>query len=73
MARVIDEIEVIDGTMTDATGTDAYSNTEVLIDINNNILDIKYCLLLFIMLWTILSCKKIIHNAIRAYMDITKK
>lgn len=58
-------------TGTDATSTDA--TTEVLTEINNNVLDLKYTVILFVMLWTILSCKKIIHNAIRAYMDITKK
>ena len=65
-------IEEYEATMTDATETDA-GTLQQLTDINNNILDIKYCLILFLMLWTVLSCKKLIHNAIRAYMDITKK
>lgn len=58
-------------TPTDATSTDA--EIEVLTDINNNITDIKYCVMLFLLLWVVLSCKKIVHNAIRMYMDITKK
>lgn len=65
-------IEEYEATMTDATETDA-GTLQQLTDINNNILDIKYCLILFLMLWTVLQCKKLIHNAIRAYMDITKK
>lgn len=65
-------IEDYNATATDATETDS-GTLQQLTDINNNILDIKYCLILFLMLWTVLSCKKLIHNAIRAYMDITKK
>ena len=65
-------IEEYNATATDASETDA-GTLQQLTDINNNILDIKYCLILFLMLWTVLSCKKLIHNAIRAYMDITKK
>lgn len=65
-------IEDYNATATDSTETDS-GTLQQLTDINNNILDIKYCLILFLMLWTVLSCKKLIHNAIRAYMDITKK
>lgn len=64
----------ITATDTDATATSTDAETvQALTDINNNLTNIYYSITLFIMLWTVLMCKKIIHNAIRNYMDIRNK
>lgn len=57
-----------DATMSDATETDAETLT-TLEDINTNILDIKYCVMLFFLLWVVITCKKMIHTALRLYID----
>lgn len=56
-------------TETDATETDAFLEVETLNQINDNIINLNYTVILFMMLWVAYTCKKIIHNSIRNYMD----